>query len=280
MFPDAIIIGAARSGTSWLMKALHEHPDVHIPLKEIHYFTTYREKGVGWYRSFFTDEAKVNVEKSVSYFRAESAGIIKETVPDADLILILRDPIERVYSQYKMRLSFGDAGRDIEQALSPDSAMVREGLYYRHLENFLRHFSRDKLNIFLFEDFKEDNGRFFADVCRVLGVDERFEPSLLGEKYNPSRVPPRHQWLTDVKNSLVNFLHEFSLGDRLISMAKSNGLEAVFYRLNRGGDPPALPDGLRRRLAEFYREDTRRLQAFLDRDLSHWSPLALTRSGE
>lgn len=276
MLPDYIIIGTARSGTSWLMKALHEHPEVNIPLQEIHYFTTHRERDLEWYESFFHGDGNVTVEKSVSYFRDECAEVIRDTLPDVELIVLLRDPIERVHSHYNRWLSSGEYDRSLDEALSPDSPMVREGLYHRHLQHYLEHFPRESVHVLLYDDFVRDNERFFRDVCGILGVDRDIKPSLLGSTYNPSRRPPAYPWLTRIKNSIVNFLHRHRLGDRLVAAAKSSGLASLFYSVTAREDPPELTDKIRHRLAEFYRDDTRRLQEFLDRDLSSWGPLRIT----
>jgi hypothetical protein len=140
--PDFMIIGAKRGGTTSLHKYLLQHPKV-VPLfparqniKGIHFFDSEFHRGVRWYRSHFPTEAyrtlrsrgsvpAVAGEGSPYYlFHPLAAERAAEGAPDAKIIVLLRDPVERAYSHYKERLRHGSEELGFEQALDAESARL------------------------------------------------------------------------------------------------------------------------------------------------------------
>ncbi len=109
---DFIGVGAQKSGTSWAYACLYEHPEICAPVKEIHFFSRPRyEEGKEWYEGHFKkcEEGLLRGEFSTSYlYSEESPERIHACYPNAKLIAILRNPIDRAYSQYRNTIKAGD----------------------------------------------------------------------------------------------------------------------------------------------------------------------------
>lgn len=102
--PEFLIIGAAKSGTTSLITDLRHHPEVCTPGVEVNYFSHFYDKGEDWYRSRFSQPQLVCGEKSTSYLYDRScAGKIYQYNPAMKLIILLREPVKRAYSNWTMR---------------------------------------------------------------------------------------------------------------------------------------------------------------------------------
>ncbi len=102
--PDAVILGAMKSGTTSLHNYLVQHPGVIEPLrKEVHYFDVNLERGERWYRAHFGREGEpgLNLDSSPYYlFHPAVPRRLHDLLPDAKLVVLLRDPVRRAYSHY------------------------------------------------------------------------------------------------------------------------------------------------------------------------------------
>ena len=178
--PDAMIIGAMKSGTSSLHYYLTQHPAVIAPLrKEVHYFDLHYDQGERWYRANFgkAGQAGLNLDSSPYYlFHPLAPQRAHALVPEAKLIVLLRDPVRRAYSHYwhqrdkkRERLSFEDAVAaepervgDDEQRLARGEieqshahqhyTYLARGRYAEQLERWLRFYPRERLLVLQFED--------------------------------------------------------------------------------------------------------------------------------
>lgn len=108
-FPDFLGIGAQKSGTTWLYKNLRKHPQLYIPkIKEIHYFNWYFYKSINWYCKYFKDAKKTQVTGEInpgySDLSDRKIKFIHKMNPNLKIILLLRNPIERAWSQAVMNL--------------------------------------------------------------------------------------------------------------------------------------------------------------------------------
>jgi hypothetical protein len=201
--PDFLIVGAAKCGTSTLAAELSLHPDVYMPRQEIHYFSKHLDKGRDWYLAHFQSAVKIQGEKSPTYlYYRQCHREIQRVLPGVKLIAILRNPIDRAYSNWNMR--YND-GRLIKQGLAynsrhpqetripcldfdslvdyylshrhnaadrcqPPLDIIHRGLYYdqiRHLMDFVK---PGNLKVYITERFFEDPSKGFADICDFLDI--------------------------------------------------------------------------------------------------------------
>ncbi|XP_064209497.1 heparan sulfate (glucosamine) 3-O-sulfotransferase 1-like 2 [Anguilla rostrata] len=160
--PGAIIIGVRKGGTRALLEMLNLHPDVEVAKAEVHYFNldeNYR-RGPGWYRAQMplSLPGQLTVEKTPGYFTAPAApGRARRTAPDARLLLIVRDPAERLVSDYTQvlhnRRQRGKPYRPLEELLlrrgriDPDYKALQRSLYHQHLARWLAHFPPGRVHV-------------------------------------------------------------------------------------------------------------------------------------
>ncbi|HET7203028.1 MAG TPA: sulfotransferase [Steroidobacteraceae bacterium] len=178
--PDAMIIGAMKSGTSSLHNYLTQHPGVIPPLrKEVHYFDVQYGKGERWYRAHFgkVGQPGLNLDSSPYYlFHPLVPQRAHALVPQARLVVLLRDPVRRAYSHYwherdkkREKLPFEDAiaaepervGDDeqrlargeIEQSRAHQHCTyLGRGRYAEQLARWLQFYPRERLLVLQFED--------------------------------------------------------------------------------------------------------------------------------
>ncbi len=161
LMPDFIIIGAQKGGTTSLYNYLLDHPSIApIYIKEPHFFDIYSHKGPLWYRSHFpTTLQKYYVKflqkrpfltgEASPYYMPHplAAARIAMTLPDVKLIMVLRNPIDRAYSQYQHQvrqpgvepLSFTEAIDREEERLAGEEKKLLENSRYVSFNH--RHYS-------------------------------------------------------------------------------------------------------------------------------------------
>ena len=184
--PGFIVIGSQKSGTSSLFFGLNQHPQIYMaPAKELNYF--YHEalfaKGPGHYATYFKEapEGTICGEASPGYIcHPRTPARIRRQLPDVKLILTIRDPVERAYSQYWDNRRQLAEGRSFDgllegpqhQVFNPDQKnYFSRGLYSVYLERYLALFPRDQLLIIQFDELKKDPESVYKRCFEFIGVD-------------------------------------------------------------------------------------------------------------
>lgn len=278
--PDFLILGAAKAGTTSLAAWLSDHPEVFVSRnKELHFFSRderYAE-GLAKYGGHFveaTSDQRAG-EATPSYlFNADAPGRIAEAVPRATLFALLRDPVDRAYSQYWYNRTRGVESRSFEEAVDAELAdpglestpanlaYLTVGRYLPQLERYAALFPREQLHVLLFEDLREDPRSLFVEVCRRLGVDDALVPASVGSVFNPSHTI-RSEGL---RRQMMRFRAWDRLPRRIVRRIDTWNRAPMEY--------PPLDARLRRRLDEVLADDMARLAAWLDRDLAAWDVTA------
>jgi hypothetical protein len=188
--PDFMIIGAPKCGTTSLFHYLCGHPDIAAPTrKEIHYFDDRFSRGLAWYRRHFPVVGKPQItgEATTSYLFAKNAPVrAAALVPNAKLIVVLRDPVRRVISHYWHNKRLGRVRGDFESyfhnALSPDADRetdqarqfihypVQWGFYKEQIERWFEHFPPAQFLFLRFEDMASDGAAQTQKVFDFLGL--------------------------------------------------------------------------------------------------------------
>jgi len=202
MLPTFIIAGATKAGTTSLYEYLKPHPEVCMALiKEPCFFTRDRRassysNGLSWYENLFAHCNVKNArgEASTVYMvREDSAELIFKTLPNITLIFMLRDPTNRMYSQFWSDIKLkGLKPGNFEDLVNANHPLIQE-LFYNsqydiHLKRFMNFFPRDQMHIYLFEDMINNTKEFLQTLYKDIGVNPHFLPPNLNKIYNPTRT--------------------------------------------------------------------------------------------
>ena len=283
MLPQFLVIGAYKSGSTAIQEALRAHPQVFLPAKGPSFFAfdeapaidrpllpgTVRDWAV--YQALFADAPAdaVHGEVSPEYLANPWAcGRIRARVPDVKLVAVLRNPVERAFSDYLMYVRDGDEKLDFPAALdeqeerrragSPTGYYLETGFYGRQLRPYFEAFPRAQIQVHLFEDFAADPDAVLEPLFTFLGVDPALGTTP-ERAVNVSGVP---------RNALVGAAVRG--GKRVAPLLPEAVRRRARTALVRGLDRPALSPEVRSRLVAVYREDVAELEQLLERPLGHW----------
>lgn len=179
--PNFIICGAQKSGTTSLFHYLSKHPKVFLPqIKELKYFSDFYDKGTPWYAEFFAGAQADQLIGEVSPQYMLHADVVAkrmyELIPAAKLVFVLRNPVERAYSMYNFDIQRGKYNdiwnKSFEQILAETRGheYLKNGEYSRQIAHFLQYYSKESIQLLIFEDLIEDPARELQKLYRFLQV--------------------------------------------------------------------------------------------------------------
>ena len=288
-YPDFFHIGAYKSASTSLHYYLSQHPQICMAREKGGNYLAFagknpaddREFGQNIiresdYRALFADYNGEPVigESSPHYLVSTRAcERIRQVRPDARLVVILRNPVEAIYSRYLMRCRSGTIDIPFRDVMDREEAILATGkgksrlqlgtaFYARWLGEYFQRFPPEQISVQLYEDYLHHRDAQLSDLFTFLGVDSGFVPQNL-RHYNRSGIP-RQPWLRGLMRQRSRLQ---PLARRVLpSRARAYVMDRLSDRLER----PGLPDHERRRLVSIYREDILLLETLLRRDLQHW----------
>ena len=270
---DFIGLGAQKSGTSWAYTCLYEHPEICMPIKELHFFSRPRyQEGVLWYNDHFTkcSPKTKSGEWSTSYLYTEGvAERIHAHYPDAKLLVILRNPIDRAYSQYRNAIRAGEISKEttFEAYESQEKSVLGQGLYGQQLFRFLKFFPREQICILIYEDIAKDPIAFMRRIHEFLGIRPDFVSSMVHAHVNVARTP-KMVGLDRGIHYISEFLRKHGL-DRFVHFVRKSGLTDVIRRVNTEGDTTNKTATFdRAQYIHFFKDDVKNVGELLGRNLS------------
>ncbi len=283
--PTFLIIGAGKSGTTALYRYLNEHPQVYMsPAKETNFFALEGERldfrgphdrevlersvnvstvtNIEDYRGLFggvSGEKAIGEASPLYLYSPKAPGRIRRYVPEAKLVAVLRDPVERAYSGFLMMRACGrEPIADFASALREEGRRAKDnwehswhykrmGFYHAQLKRYYDAFDRGQIRVYLHEDLDADTLGTLQNLFGFLGVDGTFAPDI-SVRHNVSGIR---------KNGALP-----------ASPAGLNPRNAGLEERDLPGPQP--PPEVRSRLVAEYREDVLNLQDLIRRDLSGW----------
>lgn len=282
-------IGAAKSGSTWLARVIDEHPEIQVSdPKEPNFFTArgsaYLDRPptgflASWetYRAGFPTPGKVNADFSIHTMAdPDAAKRIRSVFPQAKFLLILRDPVKRLYSHYRHEERTKLMGKAYVQSLEPtfeqaieNQEFLRRSRYAELLEPWTETFPKDRFHIMTTEAAQRDPVTHVKEVFRFLGVDESFLPAQLGKKVHP------HSLDRGIRRRIANisrWLHGHGLGWTVSPISP-----LVPYRFLKKIDRkkvryPPLDPALEARLRAQLLPDIQQLEEMFGLRLDHWKP--------
>lgn len=289
VLPNFFIVGAARSGTTSLNRYLSQHPEIFItPRKEAHFFASdhFPRTGPGdeaLNRGIIREEAqytqlfagvtheKAIGEASVFYlcFPGTAERIVK-MVPEAKIIVLLREPAERAYSAYMLLVRDGRETFQFAEGLSREEERKQHGfepmwwyrelsLYYQQVKHYLEVFGAERVKILLYDDLSAHPEQTLREVFSFLGVKEDVFINT-SVHYNMAGVPKSRR--------LYTLLYKFV--DKVSPLAKHIKPALAWQVLGLFLQPVSLDPQLHQQLKGYFMEDVEKLEHLLHRDLSCW----------
>lgn len=184
--PQFLVIGAQKSGTTWLWQVLRSHPELRLPAqKEVHFFDRmiFKET-IQWYVDVVSggDENRLvvgEVTPSYSILKRQSIQLIRDLMPDLRVILLLRRPEERAWSQARMEVSGYNKREltklDILRCIWHTGVLRnrRRSDYRRILENWLSVFPRQQLFVGFYDEIEQSPDALLERICKFIGVDAK-----------------------------------------------------------------------------------------------------------
>jgi hypothetical protein len=293
--PNFLIIGAAKSGTTSLHDYLHQHPEIFLaPSKEPNYFALegiplpqpgpavpevlfellYRHSVVT-YDDYLAQFAAANGkraigEASVRYLYYEHcASRISAAMPDVKLIAILREPVSRLYSHYCMNVQYQLEPLSLRDAIAAEESRraaqwgwdwhyVAVGRYAEQLKRYFAVFDRAQVKVFLYDELLQRPGETYQEVCRFLGIDDRFVPDMSDRGKVAARPRNRmlDRWLHWPNPVRARFQRQFPW--------LASAVLPRLVQLNSGPVPP-LDKASRNELAPLFRDEVKELEDVLGR---------------
>ena len=280
-WPNFFIVGAIRSGTTSLYEYLKDVPSVYMSaIKEPGYFSKSVDTALLLTNPIRSKEKYLklfeNVENETAIGEAsptylwdpQAPKLIHQQVPDAKIIMILRDPVARSYSHYLMGLGIGNETlpykEAMQKALASDndysSRIAMAGFYSEQVSRYLNLFPRENIKIFIFEEFIKDTKKSVQEVLDFLKVNDTPTDSIK-TIHNQFTIPRGNFSSSILKNKFIK-----NFGKRFVPL--SIGESAVKNVLGKKGEKPTISEKTRKLLEEVYRNDISKLESILGHSLS------------
>jgi len=272
--PSFIVIGPGKTGTTWLYQCLAAHPEIGLArnTKETVFFGEYYDRGLGWYENFFAgleDKKAVGEVSNTYFFTPDAPARIKSRLPGAKLIVLLRDPLERLISYYLFQRRNGRRYRSLDEAIAQDVTMVEQNFFDVHLARYLAHFPREQMLVLLNDDVQRDPGAVLRAVYGFVGVDPAFIPPALHHRILPARMA-RSPGIARMSKRLASWLRRNDQHLLLLKMKQSRLLRALLMRKPSAQESAVLSPQTRAALTALYRPHMARTGDMIGRDLSAW----------
>lgn len=295
LWPNFLLIGAAKAGTTSLHHMLAQHPEIFLPVeKETHFFDNDEiyAQGIDFYLQHYFRHAEnfpARGEATPAYLHWPDVVIPRiqsafETRP-LTFIVMLRDPVKRAWSHYlhmkrigAESLSFADAlaceEERMQRAPRQWHGYYRDGLYAAQLDAWFGHFGQEQFLILTLEEMTADPASLLQKIFQFVGVDKEFVPT------------PEHQNTAgELRSPLFKKLTALNLPGRetLRKRVPPHVRRQIQVRLRQLNsrpvtDKPSLDPAIASALRSRYLDDICRLETMLTRDFSQWKQSESTRT--
>jgi hypothetical protein len=287
-WPTFLVIGAYKAGTTTVHHALRAHPDVFVPLQKEPSFFAFADapdpaspayeravRDEAAYTALFADAGTATAVGEVSpeyLVNPEAPAAIAQRCPNVELIAVLRNPVDRAWSDWLMYVRDGRERDDFARALTlqeqrqragePTGHYLSTGEYADQLVRYLARFPREQLHVWLYDDLDSNPDRVMREMFTALGVDPHVSPTT-AQRHNVGGVPStvRDRVLLGARNRYRPVLRRLPLAG--LRRRVSSTLDERLVR-------PSIDPDVRATLLEHFRQDIERVQELLDRDLSIW----------
>lgn len=275
MLPNFIIAGTEKSGTSSLVFYLREHSSIYIPsIKEIYFFNNESNfnKGIEWYEKWFSGwsgEKAVGECTPLYMYDPICSKKIADLFPEIKLIFILRNPVDRAYSNYWHQVRAGREFQPFEESLkksrnriiknkynSRHYSYLDKGFYYIQLRRFMDRFSREQIHVIKFDDLIKYSEETLNRIYSFLEVEPKKKHRSINTIKNKTKLP---------RSRYIQYAARKVFGISFIFKAISR------ININLGfEDYPPMTTKTKKYLINYFTEDINRLEALTGINFSLW----------
>tara|TARA_B100000900_G_C20602354_1_gene726250 strand:+ start:3587 stop:4480 length:894 start_codon:yes stop_codon:yes gene_type:complete len=287
---DFICIGASKSGTTFISSILKNDSEFYIPsIKEVNYFNEfipqdYVTRNINfnysheWYNKFFEEGLSNNQicgELTPCYFNFDSSSKkIYDYNPEIKLFAILRNPVERAYSQFLYARQNGvENSTSFIKALNSNTRKyVGESLYFKNLHPFFKIFKNHQIKIFIYDDFFENPQMHLEDLFKFLGKKNKLNSKFDFKKVNIGKAS-RFSFFSRIIGKANIFLKNPNLYFLRKCLKKIGFINIVKFlkNLNLKKRKTKKPSQFEYREAQkFFIDDIRSLEKLLSINLQKW----------
>jgi hypothetical protein len=276
--PNFFIVGAPKSGTTSLFHYLQEHPEVFLPeLKEPHFFSCPEVKAT-YYKTEIVDskEKYLNLYQSEKSFKSigdlsssylfnkKAAKRINTFNPDAKIIIVLRNPVERAISHYLMDVNLGYINVSLKTILKNKDEYkkfyqeyIELGFYDKQIEIYKEYFPESQIHIILTSSLHTETEDTLKSIYSFINVSTTFKPDF-NTKYNQYRKP-RFGFLKKILKS------------NILKTTIPSGMKATLKPLlfNQNAEKPKL-EKEKSLLKEIYKNSILKTEELISKDLAPW----------
>jgi hypothetical protein len=267
--PDFLYIGTSKAGSTWLFNALSVHDDVWLASnKGLYFFDAHFDRGVDWYRRQFEDaDGRAVGEFSHSYLSSpEAPARIAAYSPTMKLLVCLREPVDRAFSDYLDLVKNNGFGGSFSDAVEQYPRLLDRGRYATHLSRYLEHFPASQLHVGLFDDLKTGAQQYADEVYDFLGIDR----VVLSTGDLRARMPagrPRNATMVGLAKRASKVAASVGLRRWRSRIKRSTAVRSALYRQYRD-DKPRLEPTLGLELRRGFADEVARLDGLLGRPVS------------
>lgn len=293
--PSFLVVGAAKSGTTSLDGYLKQHPDIFLPgIKESRYFSNVVDKNINpftnqehvniisspkkYYDLFKNSTAKAigDISPDYLYYYEESIKKIKnELGEDTKIIIILRNPIERAYSNY-LHLRRDDlTEKSFQEVINMESTWgsniwygfknISSGYYYDAVKSYIDNFKNVK--VILFEEFIKNPEECISDITKFIEIDEYFKYKKPG--FTNKTGIPKSKFLNNISKGKIPL--KTIIKPIVFKIFSRNKIQSILQNIrNNNLNKPKLEESIKIQLIKIYSNDIEKLEKLLNKDLSIW----------
>lgn len=268
--PNFLYIGTSKAGSTWIYDILNRHPEVYMaPGKGLYYFSQNYGHGLDWYASQFAGagDRRVVGEVSHAYLYDENAcARIAATAPKMRLMVCLRNPVDRAFSDYLDAVRNGKLDASFEDALTIEPDLFERGRYEKYLSRYLSRFPRQQLHVAIFDDLVEDPNTFAASLFGFLGIEIIQLSTARQQRMLPAGVP-RSVRLAQFAKHGAHLMRRLGFRGLRGKLKTSRAVRNLLYRQLADEDRPTMAADTRAELQERYTREIAALDSLLGTSL-------------
>jgi hypothetical protein len=270
--PSFFIVGPPRTGTTWLYEILRSSTVLPAPTKETRFFDQHYRRGLDWYLAHFpaSNEQRPMGEVAPTYFASANARErIAKLLPNAKVVCVFRNPVERVFSLYRLKRAYGMSRWAFDQAILEDPELLESGRYATHLKAWFKAMGEQQVLVAVYEDLKRDPQKYLNTITDFIGVARisLVDSQLRFINASEGLTHPRSYFLTRAATGLADWFKAVRM-DRLLATAKRKYFLKLFLRSGLGFE--SLSADRAEILYELFRPEVEELESILQRDFSAW----------